>query len=83
MSTPRHPVRTDSIEDVIGRMPHAARVFARRGMACVGCALSRFETVADAAANYGVNERVLLRELRSGRHDRRPRGPRRHGQRGE
>ena len=56
---------SDSVEEVLRRAPSTARVFMRRGMACVGCALAGFETVAEVAASYGVSEHVLLRELRT------------------
>jgi hybrid cluster-associated redox disulfide protein len=43
--------------------PEAAVVFIRRSMACVGCPLSRFDSLADAARAYGVPIGRFLREL--------------------
>lgn len=48
---------------ILSQRPNAFRVFLRNGMACVGCCLAAFETIADAAAAYGLDERRLLREI--------------------
>jgi hybrid cluster-associated redox disulfide protein len=51
------------VADVLTLSPGAARVFLDRRMACVGCPFSRFETVADAARNYGVDAAQLAAAL--------------------
>jgi hybrid cluster-associated redox disulfide protein len=43
------------VADVLAMSSGAARVFVDKGMGCVGCPFSRFETVADVARNYGVD----------------------------
>jgi hybrid cluster-associated redox disulfide protein len=40
-----------------------ARVFVERGMACVGCPMARFETVAEAAAAYHLDPSSLATAL--------------------
>ncbi len=53
-----------TIEETLTRWPQAAQVFVARRMACVGCDMSRFDTIADAATAYGIPCPELLRELR-------------------
>lgn len=52
-----------TVADVLARAPEAARVFAERGMACVGCAFARFETVSDVARAYGLDDAELATAL--------------------
>lgn len=52
-----------SVAQVLARSPHAAAVFLNRRMACVGCAMAAFDTVAEAARVYGVQPRQLAAEL--------------------
>ncbi len=51
------------VSEVLKRWPASATVFVRRCMACVGCAMAPFDTLADAAAAYGMNPGDLLREI--------------------
>jgi hybrid cluster-associated redox disulfide protein len=51
------------VSEVLKRWPASATVFVRRCMACVGCAMAPFDTLADAAAEYGLTLDGLLREL--------------------
>jgi hybrid cluster-associated redox disulfide protein len=44
-------------EEAIQRCPQAEAVFIRRRMACVGCVMARFETLAEAAAAYHMKPR--------------------------
>ena len=53
-----------TMADVIAAYPGAGPVLARRGMACVGCPMARFETVGEAASAYGFDPVELLDELR-------------------
>jgi hybrid cluster-associated redox disulfide protein len=49
--------------DVLAEYPATARVLIDHGMACAGCTFSRFETVAEAAAAYGLDAGELARSL--------------------
>jgi hybrid cluster-associated redox disulfide protein len=51
------------IADLLERCPCAMRVFFRRRMACVGCAMAPFEDIGVAAANYGLPAAQLVAEL--------------------
>jgi hybrid cluster-associated redox disulfide protein len=53
-----------TIAALLDAYPSAARVFIRRRMACVGCDMNRFETIADAARSYGIPPAELLADLR-------------------
>jgi hybrid cluster-associated redox disulfide protein len=65
-----HPVhmmqaisRNDTVAEILARGPEAARVLLDRGMHCVGCAITRFETIAEACVIYGVAIEPLLLDL--------------------
>jgi hybrid cluster-associated redox disulfide protein len=59
------PLTTDLvIADVLARWPQTVSVFLRHHMICVGCAMSRFETLGEIASVYDLDLNVLLRELR-------------------
>ncbi len=51
------------IRDLLTKYPKAAEVFADRGMACLGCAASMFETVEEGAAAHGIDVDDLLVEM--------------------
>jgi hybrid cluster-associated redox disulfide protein len=51
------------IDSILDRNPMLAEVFNAHGMACVGCVFSRFHSLADAAAIYGLNLEQLLSEV--------------------
>ncbi len=55
---------TNVDDEVVSRYPAAARVFVRRRMACVGCQVARFETVAEACRVYRQPLDTVLAELR-------------------
>jgi hybrid cluster-associated redox disulfide protein len=57
--TPSLPIAT-----LLERWPPAAQVLIARRMACVGCDMNRFDSIADAAAAYGLSETELMRDLR-------------------
>lgn len=64
MPSPRLPIRSDStIQALLDAHPPAAPVLMRHGMACVGCAMADFETLAEAAREYQVDLSGLLEEL--------------------
>ena len=65
MGDRREMVNTDDmVSALLIRHPRAARVLLNHGMHCVGCAIARFETLAEACAVYGVPVEGLLDELR-------------------
>lgn len=80
-----------TIDTLLEVRPGAARILLRHGMACVGCVMARFETVAEAAREYQVDLGTLLKELggvqRDARRQRTPsptgRGERPAGSRGK
>ena len=51
------------VEDVVRQEPRTIRVFLKHGMACVGCAIAPYHTVAEASAEYGLHLDAFLREL--------------------
>lgn len=53
----------DTIQDLLARWPSAAVVFVRRGMHCVGCSISAFDTIGDACATYGIDADDLIGEI--------------------
>ena len=52
------------IARLLARWPRTARVLVARRMACVGCDMNAFHTVAEAADIYGIAPRELVRDLR-------------------
>jgi len=52
-----------TVEQTLNQFPVLAAVFVRRGMACVGCAMARFDTLAEAAHTYGQETENFLAEL--------------------
>jgi hybrid cluster-associated redox disulfide protein len=53
-----------TVEEALERWPALAVVFVRRRMACVGCAMARFERLADVARIYGLPPATLVAALR-------------------
>ena len=58
------PDPNSTVQAVLEADPAVARVLLRHGMACVGCAMAPFETLAEAAREYRVDLPSLLAELR-------------------
>lgn len=56
---PGDPTDDITMADLLAGWPAARKAVARRGMACVGCPMARFETLAEAAAAYGFDAREL------------------------
>jgi hybrid cluster-associated redox disulfide protein len=52
-----------TVSRLLASQPAAAAVFVRHGMACVGCAMAPFDTLADAAAAYGLALQAFLADL--------------------
>jgi hybrid cluster-associated redox disulfide protein len=57
------PAPDIGIARLLGRHPETATVFLAHRMACVGCSLAAFETLADAAREYQLPLAVFLGEL--------------------
>jgi hybrid cluster-associated redox disulfide protein len=51
------------VAEVMDRWPQTIPVFFRYRMACVGCPIAPFETMAEVAAIYGLNLSRFLNEL--------------------
>ncbi len=52
------------VAEVLARWPQTIPVFFRHHLICVGCAMSRFETLGEIAAIYGLDLSGFLDELR-------------------
>ena len=52
-----------SVADLLERFPQAALVLVSYRMACVGCDIAAFHTVAEAAAIYRVDQERFVQEL--------------------
>ena len=52
-----------TVDQVLARYPQTATVFLHRQMACVGCELAGFETLAEAAAVYRLQVEHFIDEL--------------------
>ena len=52
------------VVDLLDNCPQAIAVFFRHHMACVGCLMSAFDTLDDAACNHGLPLGPFLDELR-------------------
>jgi hybrid cluster-associated redox disulfide protein len=54
-----------TVQAVLNAWPATKDVFIRRRMACVGCVLAPFMTIAEAAIAYGIEPDTLEAELRA------------------
>ncbi len=52
-----------SVADLLERWPQAIPVFLQHRMSCVGCSMSAFETLEDAARIYHVRLDLLMQEI--------------------
>lgn len=55
-----------TMADLLAGWPAAREAVTRRGMACIGCPMNRFETLLEAATAYGVDPHELMREVAAG-----------------
>ena len=53
-----------TVAEVMERWPETIPIFFRYRMACVGCPIATFETLAEAAMIYGLDVDCFLNELR-------------------
>lgn len=64
---PTHPAEAPGpdliVADVLQRWPETLHVFIKRRMACPGCPMAGFMTVAEAAQSYGYDSATLVRAL--------------------
>ena len=44
-----------TVTEVLSRWPETIPVFLKKHMLCVGCCMSAFDTLQEAACNYGLN----------------------------
>ena len=51
------------IGEIVARFPETIRVFMGHGLACVGCAVARFENVRQGAEAHGINADALIKDL--------------------
>ncbi len=58
--TPPTVTEHQIISEVLAVFPQAVNEFVVRRMACPGCPMAKFETMVEAARNYGVEPRELL-----------------------
>lgn len=57
-------IRPDmSVNDLLTTYPQTAEVFVRHTMVCIGCTISSFHTLAEAAAVYDLDLSAFLDEL--------------------
>jgi hybrid cluster-associated redox disulfide protein len=52
-----------SVAQLLENYPQAVPVFLKRGMSCVGCSMSGFETLEDAARIYGIDFSQFMTEI--------------------
>lgn len=55
-----------SVAELLQRHPETATVLIRHQMACVGCQLSAFHTITEAAVIYALDPELLMAELLHG-----------------
>ena len=52
-----------NIGDVVQKYPNTIEVFFRHGLGCVGCAVARFENIAQGAMAHGIDLDTLIKDL--------------------
>ena len=52
-----------SVSDLMSNHPDTIRVFIARGMHCVGCPISPFHTLPDAAGEHGLVLALLVEDV--------------------
>jgi len=53
------------LTEIFRRWPQVAPVFWRHGVACVGCPIAPFHTIADTCAEYRLDEAGFRAEIRA------------------
>lgn len=59
----REDLETMVVADVMNRWPETVPVFVSRRMACPGCVMAPFMTVAEASREYRVEPKTFAAEL--------------------
>lgn len=59
------PTADHIVSEVVRRWPQTVRVFLRRRMACVGCSVAPYVTIAEAARSYACHVDTLVAELQA------------------
>ena len=54
-----------TIAQILAKWPAVTDYFNQRRVHCVGCPMATFETLADVASEYGINRRLLQRDIES------------------
>lgn len=57
--------RTSVVEDLMRDWPATIRAFLDFKLACVGCPIATFHTVADSCHEHGIDEAAFLAALRA------------------
>ncbi|MFC0239668.1 DUF1858 domain-containing protein [Rhodopseudomonas telluris] len=57
--------RTSVVEDVMREWPATIRTFLDFKLACVGCPIATFHTLADSCHEHGIEEATFLSALRA------------------
>lgn len=52
-----------TVAEVMDRWPQTVPIFLRHRMACVGCSIASFETLAEVAEIYGIDLDHFIKEL--------------------
>lgn len=68
-----------TVQRTLSQCPAAAMTFMRLRMACVGCVMARFVTLAEAAAAYNMEVQILLEKLHESSQQQQSPPPRQHG----
>lgn len=63
MTEPLPPIADVPIAEVLARWPQTIAVFLKRRMACPGCAMAPFMTLAEAGSCYGLPAADLVAEI--------------------
>jgi hybrid cluster-associated redox disulfide protein len=48
---------------VVQQYPESVKVFLSHGLMCVGCAVARFENIAQGATAHGIDVDALIQDL--------------------
>lgn len=51
------------ISKIVQEHPQTAEIFMKHGMGCFGCAIARYESLAEGAAAHNINVDDLLKDL--------------------
>jgi hybrid cluster-associated redox disulfide protein len=52
-----------TVSDVLNLHPTTMRVFIDHGMACIGCVIAPYHTIAEACAEYNLAAEKFVREM--------------------